>query len=120
MKRLCAFLLFFLAIVAVPSAASAALKPDDDPTILEGLRDKGFDWLKDRAKDAGQSWVFDTGQSETMHEILLKARERADGEGNDKKGLCQYAVMGKASSILNDINVKWTAKTAGKIGRAHV
>ena len=30
------------------------------------------------------------------------------------KGLCQYAVMGKAeSSILNNINDKWTAKTAG-------
>ena len=93
--------------------ASAQLKPVDDPTITEGLRDKGVDWLKDQAKKAGKDWIFETGQSETMHEILLKARERADGEGNDKKGLCQYAVMGKASSILNDINTKWTAKTAG-------
>jgi uncharacterized protein YkwD len=113
MKRLIAFLFLFLAILVIPVAASAQLKPDDDPTITAGLRDKGVDWLKDQAKQAGKDWIFETGQSETMHEILLKARERADGEGNDKKGLCQYAVMGKASSILNDINVKWTAKTAG-------
>src|SRR5260221_7078260 len=115
MKRLSALLLFFLAILAMPAAASAELKPLDDPTIVEGLRDKGVDWLKDRAKQAGTDWVFDTGQSETMHEILLKARERADGEGNDKAGLCQGAVMGKASSILNDINYKWSVKTAGKL-----
>ena len=113
MKRLCAFILLIIMMLALPQAASAALKPDDDPTITEGLRDKGVDWLKDQAKQAGKDWIFETGQSETMHEILLKARERADGEGNDKKGLCQYAVMGKASSILNDINTKWTAKTAG-------
>ena len=50
-----------------------------------------------------------------MHGILLKARERADGEGNDKAGLCQGAVMGKASSILNDITYAWAAKTAGKL-----
>ncbi len=112
MKRLCAILLFFL-IVILPGGASAALKPDDDPTIVEGLRDKGVDWLKDQAKQAGKDWIFDTGQSETMHQILQKALLRADGEGNDKKGLCQYAVMGKASSILNNINDKWTAKTAG-------
>jgi hypothetical protein len=112
MKRLCAVLLFLL-LVTIPAVASAALKPDDDSTIVEGLRDKGVDWLKDQAGKAGKSWIFDTGQSETMHEILIKARERADGEGNDKKGLCQYAVMGKASSILNDINTNWTVKTAG-------
>ena len=113
MKRVFAILVLFFSILLVPAAASAALKPDDDPTIMEGLRDKGVDWLKDKAKEAGKDWIFSTGQSDTMHEILLKARERADGEGNDKKGLCQYAVMGKASSILNDINTKWTVKTAG-------
>ncbi len=113
MKRLIALLLLFLAIFVIPAAASAQLKPDDDSTITQGLRDKGVDWLKDQAKQASKDWIFETGQSETMHEILLKARERADGEGNGKKGLCQYAVMGKASSILNDINTKWTAKTAG-------
>ncbi|MGZ5879590.1 MAG: CAP domain-containing protein [Croceibacterium sp.] len=101
------------AILFVPAAAFA--EPADEPTLTEGLRDKGVDWLKDKAKDAGEDWIFDTGQSETMHEILLKARERADGDGNDKPGLCQGAVMGKASSILNDINYAWTAKTAGKL-----
>ena len=115
MKRVLSLVLLFLAVLAVPAPASAAITPDDDPTILEGLKDKGFDWLKDKAKDAGQDWLFNTDQSETMHEILIKARERADGEGNDKKARCQYAVMGKASSILNDINYKWTAKTAGKL-----
>ena len=115
MKRLIGLVFLFLVIIAVPSVASAAITPDDDPTILEGLKDKGFDWLKDKAKDAGQDWLFNTDQSETMHDILIKARERADGEGNDKKARCQYAVMGKASSILNDINYKWSAKTAGKL-----
>ena len=113
MKHLLALILLFFGTLIVPAAASAALKPDDDPTLMEGLRDKGVDWLKDKAKEAGKGWIFDTGQSETMHEILLAARERADGEGNDRNGLCQGAVMGKASSILNDINTKWTVKTAG-------
>ena len=80
---------------------------------LEGLRDKGSDWLKGQAKQAGKDWIFSTGQSDTMHEILLKAREARGRRRNDKKGLCQYAVMGKASSILNDINTKWAVKTAG-------
>ena len=109
----CAWLFVLFAILFVPAAAIA--EPADEPTLTEGLRDKGVDWLKDKAKDAGENWIFDTGQSETMHEILLKARERADGDGNDKAGLCQGAVMGKASSILNDINYAWTAKTAGKL-----
>ena len=54
MKRLSALLLFFLAILALPAAASAELKPLDDPTIVEGLRDKGVDWLKEteHARDA--------------------------------------------------------------------
>lgn len=115
MKRIAALLLLFFATLMIPAAASAALKPDDDPTIVEGLRDKGVDWLKDKASDAGKSWMFDTDQSETMHDILLKARERADGFGNDQNGLCRGAVMGKASSILNDINYKWTVKTAGRL-----
>jgi hypothetical protein len=115
MVRLRALLLLFLAILVVPAAASAQDKAGGDSQVIEGLRDKGVDWLKDKAKDAGQDWVFETGQSETMHEILLAARERADGEGNDKSGLCQGAVMGKASSILNDINTKWTVKTAGRL-----
>ena len=113
MNRLRAVILPFILWLAVAQPAFAELKPDDNPTITEGLRDKGVDWLKDKAKQAGKDWIFSTGQSDTMHEILIKARERADGEGNDKKGLCQYAVMGKASSILNDINAKWTVKTAG-------
>lgn len=113
MDRVCAALLLFLALIGFPATAGAAIEPEADPTIIEGLKDKGVDWLKDKAKDAGKDWIFDTGQSATMHDILLAARERTDGEGNDKAGLCQGAVMGKASSILNTINTKWTVKTAG-------
>lgn len=115
MKRVTALLLLFLTFFVLPTPASAALKPDDESTITEGLRDKGFDWLKDKASEAGQEWVFGTGQSDVMHEILIAARERADGEGNNNKGRCQYAVMSKASSILNDINYKTTAQNAGKL-----
>ena len=115
MKHVLSLLFLFLAIVTLPSEASAALKPDDDPTILEGLRDKGVDWLKDKAKEAGKSWIFDTGQSKTMHDILKVAEERANGEGKDKKGLCQYAVMGQASSILSDVNLKWSGQTAALV-----
>jgi uncharacterized protein YkwD len=115
MKHVLSLLFLFLAIVTLPSEASAALKPDDDPTILEGLRDKGVDWLKDKAKEAGKSWIFDTGQSKTMHDILKAAEERANGEGKDKKGLCQYAVMGQASSILSDVNLKWSGQTAALV-----
>ena len=114
MGRLCSILLLFAALVAVPAAVSAQEQLGEG-TITEGLRDKGVDWLKDKAKDAGEDWVFDTGQSETMHEILLQARERADGEGNDKKALCQYAVMSEASAILNDINTNYTIKSAGRL-----
>jgi uncharacterized protein YkwD len=113
MKRLVTILFFFV-MLATPAIAPAQEKMGES-TITEGLRDKGTDWLKDKAKEAGEDWIFDTGQSETMHEILVKARERADGEGNDKAGLCQGAVMGKASSILNDINYAWTARSAGKL-----
>lgn len=113
MMRLCAVFFLILAMILLPAPAPAAIEPEADPTIVEGLREKGVDWLKDKAKDAGKDWIFDTGQSATMHEILLKARERADGEGNDKAGICQGAVMGKASSILDTINTKWTVKTAG-------
>lgn len=114
MKRLCSILLLFLAVVAVPAGASAQEKVDEN-TITEGLRDQGMDWLKDKAKDAGEDWLFDTGQSETMHEILLQARERADGEGNQQKARCQYAVMGVASGILSDINGNYTVKSAGRL-----
>ena len=113
MQQFCALFFLFLWFFAVPAPALAEIQPEADPTIVEGLKDKGFDWLKDKAKDAGKGWVFDTGQSATMHDILLAAKESADGEGNDKAGLCQGAVMGKASSILFNTNTKWTVKTAG-------
>ena len=121
MKRVSRFLLFFLALIAIPTAVQAQDEIVVDPgdlkldKVTEGLRDKGVDWLKDQAKDAGKSWVFDTGRSETMHEILQAALERANGEGKDKRPDCQGAVMGKASSILSDLHYEWNVKTGGKL-----
>jgi len=76
MKRLCAFILLIIMMLALPQAASAALKPDDDPTITEGLRDKGVDWLKDQAKQAGKDWIFETGQSESAADQCFECRLR--------------------------------------------
>lgn len=115
MTRIATLFAFLLAVFLVAAPARAAIGPGDDPTIIEGIREKGIDWLKDKASGAGQDWLFETGQSETMHEILLKAREAADGPGNDQNAACKGVVMGKASSILNDINYGWSVKTGGKL-----
>lgn len=120
MKRLCAVLLLLLAIFAMPSAAVAqdiviGGKDITADTIKEGVGEKGFDWLKDKAKDAGKDWLFETGQSPTMREILDAALKRANGEGNDKRPLCQGAVMGKASSILTNLNYKTNVQLGGKL-----
>jgi uncharacterized protein YkwD len=114
MMQLRALILSFLAVLAVPSVASADVVLVDPNDIREALRDKGFDWLKDKAKSGAEDWVFDTGQSETMHAILVKARERADGFGNDRNGRCQGHVMQKASDILNNVNTSWTVKTVAR------
>jgi hypothetical protein len=114
MTRLRALILFLLAILAFPSAAYADVVLVDPNDLKEALRDKGFDWLKDKAKSGAEDWLFETGQSETMHAILVKARERADGPGNGSNGRCQGHVMGKASDILNNINTAWTVRTVAR------
>lgn len=120
MNRLCAVLLLIVAIVATPPAGTAqdiviGGKDITPETIKEGVSEKGVDWLKDKAKDAGKDWIFETGQSPTMREILDAALKRANGEGNDKRPLCQGAVMGKASSILTNLNYKTNVQLGGKL-----
>lgn len=120
MKRPCAILLLMLAILAVTPVAAAqdiviGGKDITPETIKEGVSEKGVDWLKDKAKDAGKEWIFETGQSPTMREILDAALKRANGEGNDKRPLCQGAVMGKASSILTNLSYKTNVQLGGKL-----
>jgi len=79
--------------------------------MSEFLTDKGKDWLKGQAED----WVFDSGYSETMHQIFDAAAERADGDGNDKASRCQGAVMGLASTVLHNKSYGYNAKAGAKL-----
>lgn len=120
MRGFAAFFLLVMALVAVPQPSQGqdiVIDPKDISAekIKEGIGDKGFDWLKDQAKDAGKEWIFETGQSETMRQILDAALARANGEGNDKRPNCQGAVMGKASTILTNLNYKTNVQVGAKL-----
>jgi hypothetical protein len=85
----------------------------DSQQVMDGIRDHGVDWLKDKAKDAGKEWVFGTGQSETMQSIIDAAKD-ATTEGLYGDSPCRGLVRSQASTVLSDIQLKNTAKNVGR------
>ena len=85
----------------------------DPSAVMDGLREKGFDKLKDKAKDAGEEWVFGTGQSETMQSIIDAAKDAAT-EGIYGDNACRGLVRSQASTVLSDLQLKNTAKNVGR------
>jgi hypothetical protein len=111
MKRTHALGFLFGLIVALMSASPAfAIDPDK---IKDGVIDKGKDWVKDHAKEAGEEWVFGTGQSETMQSIIDAAKDVAT-EGIYSDGPCRGVVRSQASQVLSDLQIKNTAKNVGR------
>jgi hypothetical protein len=105
-----AVLVGFLLPVSGARADELVLTQD---SVTKALKDKGLGKLKDKAKNALKGWVFDTGQSETMHGILQQA-EKATGDLLSETNKCRAVVKAKAGQILSDINLKWSVKTVGK------
>lgn len=107
MKRWHVFFLLLLATLLCASPARAI----DPSEVMDGVRDKGVDWLKDKAKESGEDWVFGTGQSETMQAIIDAAREASnDSAGLYAEGGCRGLVQAQASVVLNNLGMKTTVK----------
>lgn len=92
-----------------------ALDPGD---VLSGLKDKGWDWLKDKAKQKAEDWVFDTGQSETMQDILKKCQAATGGTSGlaTMEGRCKPIVFMLAIDALSGINFSNFGKNIAKVG----
>ena len=107
MKRWLSFALVLCATLLCATPAQAI----DPSEVMDGIRDKGVDWLKDKAKDAGEEWVFGTDQSETMQAIIEAAREASnDSAGLYAEGGCRGLAQAQASVVLNNLGMKTTAK----------
>ena len=105
-------LLFGVVLPLLCASPACAIDPSD---VMDGLRDKGMDWLKDKARTAGEEWVFGTGQSETMQAIIDAAREASnDSNGLYQESGCRGLVQAQASTVLNDLGMKTTAKNWGR------
>jgi uncharacterized protein YkwD len=107
-----------LATFAIPAAAHAqdiVIDPNDltADKINQAMVKKGKGWIKGQAKAAGKDWIFATGQSATMEDILEAVRKRSEGDDKNARGDCKGAVMGEVSSRLTNLGYKTSVQAAG-------
>ncbi len=102
--------LFGLFVALLGASPAHAIDPDK---IKDGIIDKGKDWVKGHAKEAGEEWVFGTGQSETMQLIIDAAKEKATADLYSDPP-CKGVVRSQASTVLSDLQIENVTKNVGR------
>jgi uncharacterized protein YkwD len=112
MRRLGLLGLLFVVLFGAAAPARAV----DLGNVVEGLRDHGKDWLKDKAKEAGKEWLFGTGQSDTMKAILERVQESSKSEmPGQASEVCKVAVYNQVFSILSNLGYKTSIKEGASL-----
>jgi hypothetical protein len=103
-------------LLAILLGMAAPVWAADMGNVVEGLRDHGKDWLKDKAKDAGKEWLFGTGQSDTMKAILARVQESSKSEMPGQAAeVCRVAVYNQVFSILSNLGYKTSVKEGASL-----
>ena len=112
MRRLGLLGLLFVVFLGVGAPARAV----DMGNVVEGLRDHGKEWLKDKAKEAGKEWLFGTGQSDTMKAILERVQESSNPDMPGQAAeVCKVAVYNQVFSILSNLGYKTSIKEGASL-----
>jgi uncharacterized protein YkwD len=107
-------------LIAILLGLAAPAWSEGSTTVLEGLRDHGKDWLKEKVKDkvieGVKDWMLSTDQSDTMKAILDRVSKSSEsdmpGQASEK---CKVAVYGQVFSILKNLGYKTAFKEGASV-----